>query len=52
MRYIIVSDSSSNIFTVSGAEYRTVPMKVIADKEYVDAPGLDVAGMVADLKKF
>ena len=52
MRYIIVSDSSSNIFTVSGAEYRTVPMKVIAEKEYVDAPGLDVAGMVADLKKF
>ena len=52
MRYIIVSDSSSNIFTVSGAEYRTVPMKVIAEKEYVDAPGLDVAGMVADLKKY
>jgi len=52
MRYIIVSDSSSNIFTVSGAEYRTVPMKVIAEKEYVDAPGLDVARMVQDLKKF
>lgn len=52
MRYIIVSDSSSNIFAVSGAEYRSVPMKVIADKEYVDAPGLDVAGMVANLKKF
>ena len=52
MRYIIVSDSSSNIFTIPGAEYRTVPMKVIAQKEYPDVPGLDVAGMVADLKKF
>ena len=52
MRYIIVSDSSSNLFTIPGVEYRTVPMKVIAEKEFVDAPGLDVAGMVADLKKY
>lgn len=52
MRYIIVSDSSSNTFTIPGAEYRTVPMKVIADKEYVDAPGLNVAAMVAEMKKY
>ena len=52
MRYIIVSDSSSNIFTIPGAEYKTVPMKVIAEKEYLDVPGLDVASMVADLKKY
>ena len=52
MRYIIVSDSSSNIFTIPGADYKTVPMKVIAEKEYLDAPGLDVGGMVQDLKKF
>ena len=52
MRYIIVSDSSSNMFTMEGTEYTTVPMKVIAEKEYVDTPELNVAGMVADLKKF
>lgn len=52
MRYVIVSDSSSNIFTVEGADYRTVPMKVVAEREYVDAPGLDVAAMVADMKKY
>ena len=52
MRYIIVSDSSSNVFSVSGAEYTTVPMKIIAEKEYVDTPGLDLKGMVSDLQKF
>ena len=52
MRYIIVSDSSSNIFKLEGTEYTTVPMKVIAEKEYVDSTTLDLAGMVEDLKKF
>ena len=47
----IVSDSSSNVFALEGANYCTVPMKVIAgDKEYVDTPALDVQGMVNDLK--
>ena len=46
----IVSDSSSNVFSLEGVNYTTVPMKVIAQKEYVDAPGLDLAGMVEDLK--
>lgn len=52
MRYIIVSDSSSNVFAISGAEYITVPMKIIAEKEYVDTPELDLQGMVSDLQKF
>lgn len=52
MRYLIVSDSSSNVFTVNGAEYKTVPMKIIAEKEYVDTPELDLMGMVSDLQKF
>ena len=52
MRYIIVSDSSSNIFTVEGASYTTVPMKIIAEKEYIDTPSLDLYGMVADLQQF
>ena len=53
MRYQIVSDSSSNIFHVEGVNYTTVPMKIIAgDKEYFDAPGMDVRGMVDDLKAY
>ena len=46
----IVSDSSSNVFTLAGANYSTVPMKVIAAKENIDTPALDLQGMVADLK--
>ena len=50
MTYKIVSDSSSNIFSITGADYATVPMKVIAAKEYIDTPELDLQGMVEDLK--
>ena len=53
MRYQIVSDSSSNVFHLEGVNYTTVPMKVIAgEKEYVDAPGTNVRGMVDDLKVY
>ena len=53
MRYQIVSDSSSNIFRVEGVNYTTVPMKIIAgDREYIDAPGMDVRGMVDDLRAY
>ena len=53
MRYQIVSDSSSNVFHIDGANYTTVPMKVIAgEREYIDNPELDLAGMVADLKAY
>lgn len=50
MTYKIVSDSSSNIFSITGTDYATVPMKVIAAKEYIDTPHLDLQGMVEDLK--
>ena len=52
MSYIIVSDSSSNVFHVPGANYVTVPLKILGAKEYVDTPDLDLAGMVEDLKAF
>jgi len=52
MGYVIVSDSSSNVFTLTGVNYSTVPMKVIGEKEYMDTPELDLAGMVEDLKVF
>ena len=50
MNYRIVTDSSSNILTMEG-NYTTVPMKVVADREYVDNAALDLAQMVDGLKK-
>ena len=52
MSYMIVSDSSSNMFGLPGVNYTTVPMKVVGEKEYVDTQELDLAGMVAELKEF
>ena len=53
MHIKIVSDSSSNLLQFGGIDYATVPLKIVAgEKEYVDNAQLDVAGMVADLKKF
>ena len=48
----VISDSSSNVFFLGAGKYATVPMKVIAEKEYIDTPELDVKGMVQDLKVF
>ena len=37
MSYVIVSDSSSNVYRVSGANYVTVPLKIrVGDNEYSD----------------
>ena len=52
MSYQIVSDSSSNVFILKGANYATVPMKVVGEKEYVDTPVLDLGAMVEELKVF
>ena len=52
MSYVIVSDSSSNVFALAGTNYTTVPMKVMGSKEYVDTPEMDLAEMVEDLKTF
>ena len=49
----IVSDSSCNIFQIPGANFATVPMKVVAgEKEYIDVPGMDVQEMVEYLKTY
>ena len=49
----IVSDSSSNVYTLEGANYSTVPMKVIAgDREFIDTPDVNVAEMVAFLRDY
>jgi len=50
MTYKIVSDSSSNIITMADEHYVSVPMKVRAEKEYIDDANLDLAGMVEDLR--
>ena len=50
MNYRIVADSSSNVLALAGANYTTVPMKIVAEKEYVDNASLNVAAMVEELK--
>ena len=51
MNFKLVSDSSSNVYALSGVNYTTVPMKIIAgDKEFVDTPALNLNGMVTFLK--
>lgn len=50
MNYRIVADSSSNVLSMEDPHYFSVPMKVRAEKEYIDDTQLDVAQMVEDLK--
>ncbi len=51
MAFRIVADSSANILSIPGVNYTTVPMKIVAEKEYVDDKNLDVAAMVRDLQQ-
>jgi len=51
MNYKIISDSSSNIISMANPHYASVPMKVRAEKEYVDDENLDLAAMVAELRE-
>lgn len=46
----IVCDSSCNVLTLPDPEYTTVPLKIVAEKEYVDDASLNVAEMVAQLR--
>ena len=50
MSFKIVSDSSSNVLSMGDVNYTTVPLKIIAEKEYVDDAALDLAGMMEDLR--
>ena len=52
MNIKIVCDSSANIFALKGLNYTTVPMKILAgNREFVDAPGVNVQDMVDFLKE-
>ena len=50
MNFKIVSDSSSNILSMGTPAYVSVPMKVRAEKEYIDDEKLDLAQMVEELR--
>ena len=50
MAFKIVSDSSSNVLSMGDVNYTTVPLKIIAEKEYVDDVSLDLSGMMEDLR--
>ena len=50
MGFRIVSDSSSNVLSMTDSNYTTVPLKIIAEKEYVDDTALDLSGMMEDLR--
>ena len=50
MKYRIVSDSAANLYALEGADFISVPLKIITEeREYVDRPGLDIAEMVEEL---
>ena len=50
MSFRIVSDSSSNVLSMGDSNYTTVPLKIIARKEYIDDQALDLSGMMEDLR--
>ena len=53
MKFKIVSDSSSNIFSFPGVSFASVPLKInTAEAEYVDDENLDIAKMVQELQEY
>lgn len=49
----IVADSSANLLGTDGADFASVPLRILAgDMEYVDDAELDVSGMQEDLRKY
>lgn len=52
MKYKIVSDSASNVLSLSQVDFSSVPLKIITTQaEYVDDAALDVAKMVEEVKQ-
>lgn len=53
MKFKIVADSASDMLTLDGVPFTSVPLKInTSEKEYVDVASLDVDSMVADLLKY
>lgn len=52
MKFKIVADSSSDLLTLSGVPYESVPLKIITkEKEYTDDATLNVEEMVENLRR-
>ncbi len=53
MKIKIVTDSASNMMSLEGVDFQSVPLKIMTDnKEYVDDINLDVEAMVNDLSTY
>lgn len=53
MKIKIVADSSANMTALEGMDFASVPLKIVAgDREFVDAPGLDLEEMVRFLRGY
>lgn len=49
----IVADSSTDLVSLAQVPFAAVPLKIItSEKEYLDVEGMDVPGMLADLKSY
>ena len=49
----IITDSSSNLYTLEGVNYETTPLKIITDsKEFTDDANLDIEEMVNFLENY
>ncbi len=52
-QFRIVADSAADLMRLQHVPFAAAPLKVITgEKEYLDVQGLDVAGMVQDLKAY
>ncbi len=53
MKYRIAADSSSDLRSLAGADFASVPLKIVTEqREYIDDETLDVAAMCADLAAY
>lgn len=53
MKVKIISDSSSNLRSLEGVDYTSVPLRIVTDeKEYVDDDTLNIVNMVEELSTY
>ena len=53
MKIKLVTDSSSNMYTLDGVDFSSAPLKIIAGaREYTDTETLDVPVMLKDLREY
>ena len=53
MKVRLVSDSSANLYAFEGVDFKDVPLTIrTSEKEYVDVEGMDVYGMLKDLREY